>query len=94
MSDLADTFAVIVQNGVNGHLARDLAGRRSTHPIAYDVNAVAAIEAEIIFIVGADSAYIGFARNLDLESHPRPLCDVSVIVKQISTGHPREIGRA
>src|SRR6185369_17010534 len=59
----------IRQHGIDGHFAGDFACGLSTHAIAHDVDTVAHVVPEVIFVVAPNAAYVGASCNLYHESH-------------------------
>ena len=54
---------------VDGHLARDFARRVTAHAIGNDVQARVLEDGEVILVVRALHADVGFAGDLDSQSH-------------------------
>ncbi len=61
--------AEIVQQDIHAHLAGDLAGGLSAHAVTNDKDAMARIEAKIIFVVRAHAPDVGFAGNFHRKRH-------------------------
>ena len=63
------SLAEIPQHNVHGHLAGDFTGGLSAHSIAYNKDSVPRVVSEVIFVVLAYAADIGFARNFHCQCH-------------------------
>ena len=58
-------LAKVVENGIDGDLARQFSGLLSAHAVADHENSVAQVVAEIVLVVLADEADVGDAGGLD-----------------------------
>jgi hypothetical protein len=73
-------LAEISQHNIHGHLAGDFTGGLSAHSIAYNKDAVPRVISEVIFVILAHAADIGFARNFHCQCHA-----MSVIQRRSAT---------
>src|SRR5260221_8855452 len=62
-------LANVIQNDIHADLAGYLTGGLSPHAVASHKNPVARIITEIIFVIRANAAHVGFTRNLNPKRH-------------------------
>src|SRR6266851_6979839 len=62
-------FAEVSQHNVHGHFAGDFTGSLTAHAIAHHKDAVARVITEVIFVILAYAADIGFACDLHCQRH-------------------------
>src|SRR5690242_7841455 len=62
-------LAEVSQQDVNRQLAGDLAGSLSAHAVAKHEDAVARVVPEVVFVVGTNTADVGFSGNFNCKRH-------------------------
>ncbi len=62
-------FPEVIQHDIDTHLAGYFARGLPAHAVAHHVDAVARVITEVIFVIGAHAAHVGFSRYFHKKIH-------------------------